>query len=111
MRFVLVLLLFAFPCLAHDRTNDECREAADMVMHFAQARDTKSVDKPTAMQQYDDSVKMVSVYPPAQRWFVEDDEDVALLRGAIGQVFDNPDQSPEALATIFRAVCQTWKRQ
>lgn len=109
MRIWIVLLLFAAPCFAHERTSDECREAADMVMHFAQARDAKALDKATALQQFDDAVQAVSGFPPEQRWFIEDDEDVALLRGAVVQVFDNPDQPPEALGTLFRSVCQSWK--
>lgn len=108
---VLLIAELAFPkhARAHERTQDECREAADMVMHFAQARDSKSVDKETALQQFDGAVQAVSGVAAEQRWFVEDDEDVALLRGAVVQVFDNPDQSPEALATLFRAVCPSWK--
>lgn len=91
---------------AHDRTNDECREASDMVMHFAEARDAGSVDKAEAMRQYDASVVAVSAYPPKARWFVEDDDDVALLRDAVLDVFDHPEKTPRAAKSEFTGRCR-----
>jgi hypothetical protein len=107
MRYFAGLLLFAISVFsfAHDRTNDECTEAAEMVMHFAESRDSGAVDKAGATQQYDDSIKAVSGYPPEQRWFVQDDDDVGLLRAAILDVFDRASMSPVQLQTEFKTSC------
>lgn len=99
------VVLMPLPAHAHDRTNDECNEAADMIGHFADARDAHKVDKAGAIKQYNDSVEAVSAAPPAARWFIEDQEDVDVLGRGIESVFDHPDMTRDDLKAQFKAAC------
>lgn len=96
---------------AHGRSDHECTEAAEMIGHFADARDAHSLDeskgvgKEEALSQYDAGWEVVKTFPPELRWFLEDDDDNNLLRAGVEKVFDHPELTPEMLNTEFKAGC------
>jgi hypothetical protein len=106
MKKLLISLMFlALPCFAHDRTKDECNEAAEMIGHFADARDSGKVTKEQAIDQYNASIAQVIAVPPKMRWFIEDQDDVDVLGRGIEGVFDQPDKTPKELSDAFKHVC------
>lgn len=73
---------------------DECREGSEFIRNAALARGN-GMTKEAFVARFDDDVVLLSSMPRQVRWFVYGDEEVALLRNAVLDVFDVPRSAAE----------------
>ncbi len=95
----------AVPASAHDLSVQECLEGGDFILHAAQARDAGYTRYRFLNQVVSDLIS-IQAYPPELRWFVQDQDDEALLVSAAEQVFDEPVE-PDLHRDSFLQTCFT----
>ena len=93
----------ALPAGSHDLTFNECVEGSDFIMHAAQSRDYGLSREEFISRMQGDLLAIQSV-PPELRWFVQDEEDEALLVAHAERVFDEP-QAPHVHQADFLDSC------
>ena len=102
------LLAAALSCMssaasAHGLTFDECIEGGEFIKHAAMSRDY-GIKRADFLERMQADITAIQQFPPQLRWFVQDDEDAALLTGAAERVFDAP-REPEAHESDFLQTC------
>jgi hypothetical protein len=90
----MLLALAAGTALAHRPTVRECREAGEFVRNAALSRDS-GMAREAFMERMQGDLVAIRNYPPAMRWFAQDEDDEAFLVQAIERVFDSPAKSTE----------------
>lgn len=98
-----VLSAAAMEAAAHELTARECKEGADYIRNAALSRDS-GVTEAAFMEVFERDMSMIARVPPSLRWFVQDEEDEALLRAALVEVFSQP-RSPRQHAQDFAQAC------
>jgi hypothetical protein len=93
----------ALPAGSHDLTFNECVEGSDFIMHAAQSRDYGLSREEFITRMQGDLLAIQSV-PRELRWFVQDEDDEALLVAHAERVFDAP-QTPQAHQAEFLDNC------
>jgi len=94
---------FALPASAHDLTFNECVEGSDFIMHAAQSRDY-GLSRDEFIGRMQGDLLAIQSVPRELRWFVQDEEDEALLVAHAERVFDAP-QEPQVHQTEFLNQC------
>jgi hypothetical protein len=98
-----VLSVTALSAGAHDLTLTECIEGSDFIMHAAQARDY-GLSRDDFLGRMEHDIQAIKAFPPALRWFVQDQDDEALLVGYARLVFDDP-KAPDSHQSDFLQAC------
>jgi hypothetical protein len=93
----------ALPASAHDLTFNECVEGSDFIMHAAQSRDY-GLSREDFIGRMQGDLLAIQSFPRELRWFVQDEEDEALLVGHAERVFDAP-RDPAAHQSEFLDNC------
>ena len=93
----------ALPAGAHDLSLNECVEGSDFIMHAAQSRDY-GLSRDEFIGRMQGDLLAIQSFPRELRWFVQDEEDEALLVAHAERVFDAP-QAPQAHQTDFLDSC------
>ncbi len=88
---------------AHELSARECMEGADYIRHAALSRDG-GMPEAAFMDVFERDMQLIARVPPSLRWFVQDEDDEALLRAALDEVFSRP-QSPQQHALDFARAC------
>lgn len=90
-RLVLVVFLGASAgsASAHDLTVRECQEGGGFIKNAALSRDN-GMTRAVFIERLEGDLLMICAHPPHLRWFVQDEEDEALLGQAARTVFDAP---------------------
>ena len=88
---------------AHELSARECMEGADYIRNAALSRDG-GMTEAAFMDVFERDMQLIARVPPSLRWFVQDDEDEALLRAALDEVFSRP-QAPQQHALDFARAC------
>ena len=88
---------------AHGLTLRECLEGGDFIKHAAMSRDN-GITREVFLERMDGDLLAIRQYPPHLRWFVQDQEDEALLVQAARRVFDSP-RDPPSHQSEFLARC------
>ncbi len=99
----LLAALSAGTAFAHELTARECMEGSDYIRNAALSRDGGITEK-SFMDVFEQDMVMIARVPPSLRWFVQDQDDEALLRAALGEVFHQP-QTPQQHAQDFARAC------
>jgi hypothetical protein len=94
---------FGMAAQAHDLTLDECIEGSDFIKHAAMSRDY-GLSREAFLGRMASDIDAIQAFPPQLRWFVQDDDDKALLTEAAERVFDAP-REPETHQSDFLLVC------
>jgi hypothetical protein len=95
LRFTTQVLFYAlFTCCpglaaAHAPTINECTEGSDFIRNAAIARDN-GMSETGFMEKLRQDIELIQAFPPALRWFVQDDDDASFLVSAAGEVFRQP---------------------
>lgn len=97
MRALLFLLLFCLSgaCYSSKHLTEECNEAAEMIGHAAESRDTGKTTKEDYLGQMILDLQLIKVFPAETRWFAHDQVDEALLIKHAADVFDKPKKPVE----------------
>ena len=108
MRLTLYILTGTLLCgslaaWAHDYTLSECVEGADFIKHAAMSRDN-GLPRDVYLRRLRDDIQAIQVFPPQLRWFVQDEDDAALLTRHAAAVYDAP-RAPEAHEAEFLHGC------
>jgi hypothetical protein len=93
----------ALPAGAHELTFNECVEGSDFIKHAAQSRDY-GLSREEFIGRMQGDLLAIQSFPRELRWFVQDEEDEALLVAHAERVFDAP-QDPGAHQTDFLDTC------
>lgn len=101
------LLGAAFACAwgfaaAHAPSVTECTEGSDFIRDAALARDN-GMNETGFMERLQQDIRLIQAFPPALRWFVQDDDDVAFLVSAAGEVFRQPKTPAMHQEKFFKA--------
>ncbi len=88
---------------AHELTARECMEGSDYIRNAALSRDG-GMTEASFMDDFERDMLMIARVPPSLRWFVQDEDDEALLRAALDEVFSRP-QLPQQHAQNFARAC------
>lgn len=91
---------------AHPLTLDECTEGGEFIRNAALSRDY-GMSRAQFMGRLSDDIAMIQAFPPELRWFVQDENDEALLRGAAARVFDAPLKPEQHEAAFINECIQT----
>jgi hypothetical protein len=104
-RLVLAVFLGAAAgcAAAHDLTVRECQEGGDFIKNAALSRDN-GMTREVFLERLEGDLVMVRAHPPHLRWFVQDEDDEALLVQAARTVFDAP-REPSIHQSEFLARC------
>lgn len=94
---------FAWPAGAHDLTFNECVEGGDFILHAAQSRDY-GLSRDEFLTRMQGDLLAIQSVPRELRWFVQDEEDEALLVAQAERVFDTP-MEPQHHQSEFLDVC------
>jgi hypothetical protein len=103
---VSVALVAAFAAAsagAHPLTRQECSEGSDFIKNAALSRDN-GVDGMAFLSRAIDDIAAIKSFPPALRWFVQDERDEDFLLKAISSVFSEP-LDPQSHQREFMAAC------
>ncbi len=92
-----------FGACAHELTARECMEGSDYIRNAALSRDG-GMSESAFMDVFERDMQMISRIPQTLRWFVQDQDDEALLRAALDEVFSRPLQ-PQQHAQNFARAC------
>lgn len=106
--WILLGVLVLQPVQAHPRSVQECAEGRDFIVHATQSRDA-GVDGPTFLDHFEDDLKVALGLPPSMRWFVQDQDDIDLLRAGAHAVFEL-GLSADENGTAFMQACTTTGR-
>lgn len=104
-RFVLAVFLGGYigGAAAHELTLRECQEGGDFIKNAALSRDN-GMTRELFMERLEGDLVLVRQHPPHLRWFVQDEEDEALLVQAARTVFDAP-RDPSIHQSDFLTRC------
>ena len=107
LRMVLAAALSGLSCAAsaHELTMEECREGSEFIKHAAMSRDN-GITREDFLGRMHADIAAIQQFPPQLRWFVQDEDDAALLTRAAEGVFDMP-RDPEVHETDFLQACTT----
>jgi hypothetical protein len=100
-----VMAGLALPAGAHELSFNECVEGSDFIKHAAMSRD-HGLSREEFIGRLHGDLLAIRAFPPELRWFVQDDEDAALLVSHSERVFDEP-RVPDIHQTEFLQVCLT----
>jgi hypothetical protein len=95
----------ALPAGAHELSFNECMEGSDFIKHAAMSRDY-GLSRDEFIGRLHGDLMAIQAFPPELRWFVQDEEDAALLVSHSERVFDQP-RMPQIHQTEFLRVCLT----
>jgi len=100
-----LMVTLSYPSLssAHLVSRSECVEGSQFIMDGALARD-HGVPRETYIGQLLGDIETIKAFPVELRWFVQDDEDAALLVSAAKEVYDDP-APPEKHRQAFLSRC------
>jgi hypothetical protein len=93
----------ALPAAAHELSINECVEGGDFIMHAAQSRDY-GLTREEFIGRMQGDLLAIQSFPQELRWFVQDEDDEALLVAHAERVFDAP-QEPAAHQADFLSMC------
>jgi hypothetical protein len=104
-RLILAAVLGGPACgaAAHGLTLRECLEGGDFIKHAAMSRDN-GITREVFLERIESDLLAIRQYPPHLRWFVQDQDDEALLVQAARTVFDSP-RDPPSHVSEFLAKC------
>ena len=88
---------------AHELTARECMEGSDYIRNAALSRGG-GMTEAAFMDVFERDMQLIARVPPSLRWFVQDEDDEALLRAALDDVFSRP-QAPQQHALDFARAC------
>ncbi|NEX63469.1 hypothetical protein [Noviherbaspirillum galbum] len=100
---LLGLALIPEVCAARIPSKQDCREAGDFIRNAAIARDG-GMTEDAFLTRLREDIELIQAFPPALRWFVQDDDDAAFLIEAATRVFQKPQQ-PAAQQSDFLRAC------
>ena len=89
--------------VAHSLTLAECSEGGEFIRNAALSRDIGTT-KQFFMDRLAEDILLIQAFPRELRWFVQDEQDEALLSGAAARVFDSP-MRPEQHEDAFINEC------
>lgn len=100
-----LLFLLALPLMAtaHTLSIEECSEGSDYIRNAAMSRDS-GLTEAKFFEVFDHDLVLLMAVPPSLRWFVQDDDDAEFLRGALLDIYRNP-QPPQLHADRFAEAC------
>jgi hypothetical protein len=104
-RLILAAVLGGPACgaAAHGLTLRECLEGGDFIKNAAMSRDN-GITREVFLGRLESDLLVIRQYPPHLRWFVQDQDDEALLVQAARTVFDSP-RDPPSHQSEFLARC------
>jgi hypothetical protein len=104
-RFVLLLslLLGAGAGWAGVPSLTDCLEGSDFIAHAAQSRDN-GMTREGFLDRMRTDFQQIRAFPPALRWFAQDEDDERFLLAQAEEVFDRP-QAPERHREGFLRAC------
>jgi hypothetical protein len=88
---------------AHDLTLGECLEGGAFIKNAAMSRDN-GITREVFLERMEGDLLAIRQYPAHLRWFVQDQDDEALLVQAARTVFDSP-RDPPTHQSEFLARC------
>jgi len=94
----------SLPAIALTVVASDCVEGSTFIENAARSRDN-GMSSEAFLAQFDGDLELIKALPPAVRWFVQDDEDAALLRSAVVEVFAER-REPGAHARAFLSRCR-----
>jgi hypothetical protein len=87
---------------SHSPSINECTEGSDFIRNAALARDN-GVSENSFMERLRQDIELIQAFPPALRWFVQDDDDAGFLIAAAGNVFQQPKTAATHQEDFFRS--------
>ena len=90
---------------AHPLSREECTEGSDFIKNAALSREN-GMDGMAFLAQTIADLAAIKSFPPALRWFVQDQHDEDYLLQAVADVFSNP-QEPQMHQRRFFGECVT----
>jgi hypothetical protein len=90
---------------AHPLTREECTEGSDFIKNAALSREN-GMDGMTFLAQTIADLAAIKSFPPALRWFVQDQHDEDYLLAAVAEVFSHP-REPQLHQRSFFGECIT----
>ncbi len=111
MRFLAfaAALAWSLAAAAHPHSARECREGGDFIRNAALSRD-KGATRAFFVGRLDDDLATIRAFPPALRWFAQDQGDESFLRAEVEAVFDAPDESERHRAGFLERCIQRSER-
>ena len=100
---VLALAMAPLLCAARQPSANECIEGSDFIRNAALARDG-GMSESTFIRRIHEDIAAIQALPPQLRWFVQDEDDAALLIAAATDVFRHPKDA-EAHRADFLKLC------
>jgi hypothetical protein len=98
------ILMTPVPSHALTATTQDCKEAAEFIANAARSRDN-GLTSEAFFARFDGDLQLLQSLPPEVRWFVRDEDDEALLRGAAVEVFTS-QRTPDEHAGDFLRRCR-----
>jgi hypothetical protein len=109
MRSLLALFaLLPLPAAALTVTVRDCFEGAQFIENAAHARNN-GISREAFVARLDEDLQLIQAYPPALRWFAQDEDDAMLLRAGVVQVFAE-ERLPQEHGARFLALCRSLAR-
>ena len=107
---ILASVLAAALCLvgsaaAHPLSREECTEGSDFIKNAALSREN-GMDGMTFLARTIEDLTLIKAFPPALRWFVQDQHDEDYLLAAVADVFSHPLE-PQVHQRRFFGECIT----
>ena len=81
----------------------ECTEGAEFIQNAARARDG-GASREAFVARLEADLVTIRAFPPALRWFVQDEDDERFLRASVTLVYDQP-LAPVRHRDVFLAAC------
>jgi len=98
-------LWIAFGAHAHPLSREECSEGSDFIRNAALSREN-GMDGSTFLTRTIEDLSLIKSFPPALRWFVQDQNDEDYLLKALAEVFSSP-REPQLHQSTFFGECIT----
>lgn len=98
-------VFLTYNAAAHPLSREECSEGSDFIKNAALSRDN-GMDGVTFLARTIADLAAIKAFPPALRWFVQDQHDEDYLLQAVADVFSNP-QEPQMHQRRFFGDCIT----
>ena len=81
----------------------DCFEGSDFIANAAMAREN-GMSGEAFLHRMEEDFQLIQAFPPALRWFAQDEDDERFLFQSAREVFDAPD-APEGHRARFLAAC------